>query len=257
MTDARPHLGACHCGAVTFAVVAPRAAVVGCHCSQCRKTSGHYWAASSVPHDRFRLTRAEGLRWYRSSALAQRGFCGNCGASLFWQPTGQARIAFAAGALGDTSGLTLAEHIFTDDAGDYYAPEGPPPAPGPAPAILACSCLCGGVAFTLPGPSGDITACHCSQCRRLSGHFAASFDADEARLVYIARATLGEYQTPGGGRRGFCTACGSSLWFRAADGEFSVEGGAVDGPTGGRLTAHIFAADKGDYYPIDDGLPQS
>lgn len=43
----------------------------------------------------------------------------------------------------------------------------------------------------------------------------------------------------------------------AAAGEFSVEAGAVLGPTGGRLVEHIFVASKGDYYRIDDGLRQS
>ncbi len=33
--------------------------------------------------------------------------------------------------------------------------------------------------------------------------------------------------------------------------------GAIDTPTGVRLAKHIFVADKGDYYDIEDGLPQS
>ena len=122
---------------------------------------------------------------------------------------------------------------------------------------LQCGCLCGGASFDLPGPAGDITACHCRQCRKLSGHFSASFDADEAQVTWTRRDTLGEYETPAKGRRGFCTRCGSSLWFRSAKGEFSVEAGAVIGPTGGRLNEHIFTRDKGDYYDLDDGLPQS
>ena len=67
---------------------------------------------------------------------------------------------------------------------------------------------------------------------------------------------LAEYVTPGGGQRGFCSGCGSSLYFRAADGAFSVEAGVVDAPTGGWLARHIFVADKGDYYTLADGLPQ-
>ncbi|MBD3765903.1 MAG: GFA family protein [Rhodobacterales bacterium] len=122
---------------------------------------------------------------------------------------------------------------------------------------MTARCLCGGVAFDLPGPAGAITACHCTQCRRLSGHYSASFDADAAQVRWICRDTLADHATPGGGRRGFCARCGSSLWFRAADGALSVEAGAVLGPTGGRLAAHIFTADRGDYYAIDDGLPQA
>ena len=39
-------------------------------------------------------------------------------------------------------------------------------------------------------------------------------------LDWQARDGLAEYRTAGGGVRGFCGGCGSSLWFRAADGGF-------------------------------------
>ncbi|WP_442861408.1 hypothetical protein [Cereibacter sphaeroides] len=41
--------------------------VVPCHGSQCRKRSGHFWAATSVSMADFRLVRDEGLRWVRAS----------------------------------------------------------------------------------------------------------------------------------------------------------------------------------------------
>lgn len=252
------HRGSCLCGGVAFEAEGPLRAVIACHCTQCRRTSGHYWAATSAPLDRFHITRDGTLGWYRSSPEALRGFCNRCGASLFWKPETEARMSFAPGALDRPTGLSISGHIHAAAAGDYYSPEGPPPPPAAhPPAHLACSCLCGGCRFDLPGPAGAITACHCRQCRKLSGHYAASFDADEARLIWRSRDTLREYETPAGGRRGFCSACGSSLWFRSAAGEFSVEAGTVAGATGGRLAGHIFVASRGDYYGIDDGLPQA
>lgn len=254
-----PHRGSCLCGGVAFEVEAPLGDVIACHCSQCRRTSGHVWAGSFVPLAQFRLLAGAPLRWFRSSSAVDRGFCRDCGASLFWKPLDGSGVCVAAGALDLPTGLRLAEHWHREDAGDYYRPEGPPPPPDAAvlPAVLACACLCGACTFEFPGPAGAITACHCTQCRKLSGHYSASFDADESHLVWRRRAALKEYTTPGGGRRGFCSACGSSLWFRSAAGEFSVEAGSVIGPTGGRLAEHIFVASKGDYYEIDDGLPQS
>ena len=248
--------GNCLCGGVEFEVDPPLRDVIACHCSQCRKTSGHYWAATSVAHDRFRLISDATLDWYESSPSARRGFCRCCGASLFWQPVGEARISFAPGPLEGPTGLTVAEHIFTEDAGDYYAPEGPPLPKTEAPDRLTASCLCGSCAFTLPRPAGGVGACHCGQCRKLSGHYSASFDVPEALVEWQSRSSLAEFVTPGGGQRGFCTSCGSSLYFRDAEGGFSVEAGAVDGPTGASLDSHIFVADKGDYYRITDGLPQ-
>lgn len=257
--DAAPLHGACHCGAVAYRADPPFPPVIFCHCGQCRNWSGHYWASSSVPLDRFHLTEMRGLAWFTSSDRARRGFCRDCGASLFWQPLGEARICFAAGSVAKPSGLVPGAHIFTGDAGDYYAPEGPPPATAAHHAAaprLSAACLCGACAFTLPGPAGAVGACHCNQCRSLSGHYTASFDAAEAALDWTARAGLAEYPTPGGGRRGFCRDCGSSLYFRSAEGAFSVEAGALRGPSGGWLESHIFTADKGDYYSLDDGLPQ-
>lgn len=246
--------GSCHCGSVVFEADPPLREVVACHCSQCRKTSGHYWSASSVPLERFHLIEDRGLDWYRSSPSAERGFCRDCGASLFWKPEGEARISFAAGALDGPTGLKTIAHIHKEDRGDYYEPEGPPCASQPAEELHG-SCLCGANAFSVAGPMGDVGACHCGQCRKLSGHYSASFWAAEDSVTWTARETR-EYATPGGGRRGFCAKCGSSLWFRAKDGSFSMEAGAFDRPTGGRLTGHIFMAEAGDYYTLDDNLPQ-
>lgn len=248
-----PLVGSCLCGEVVFEVTPPLRDVVACHCRQCRKQSGHYWAATSVPHDRFRLVRDAGLVWFDASAAARRGHCGRCGAFLFWQPSGEARISFAAGALEGATGLGIAEHIFTNEGGDYY-PESTA-AHEPAGAMLRGSCLCGGCAFTMPGPAVEVTACHCHQCRKTSGHFSASFDAEESGLRWTRQETLAEHVTPGGAHRGFCRNCGTSLYFRAADGAFSVEAGCIDGATGGWLSRHIHAADKGDYYDLEDGLP--
>ncbi|WP_241559934.1 GFA family protein [Solirhodobacter olei] len=251
------HRGSCLCGAVAYEVEGPLRPVIVCHCRLCRAWSGHVFAATSAPLSHFRLTRQKGLAWYRSSPAARRGFCGACGASLFWKPDGEERMSFAAGSLDGVTGLAVIQHLLPEEAGDYYSPEGPPPPAAEVRGRAAASCICGACRFSLPLPLGPATACHCSQCRKLSGHYAASFDVAEAAVDWLARETLRTCRTPGGAERGFCGACGSSLWFRAPDGSFSVEGGCVEGATGGRLAGHIFTAGKGDYYAIDDGLPQT
>ncbi len=153
------------------------------------------------------------------------------------------------------TGLQVGDSWHHADAGDYYDPAGgPPPRLTAAPSVLHGACLCGANRFTLPGPMGDVTACHCTQCRKTSGHYSASFDAQEQDLHWQARK-LAEYVTPGGGRRGFCPDCGTKLVFRAADGSFAVEAGCIAAPTGGRLAAHIHMATQGDYYTVTDGLP--
>ena len=62
-------------------------------------------------------------------------------------------------------------------------------------------------------------------------------------------------------RRGFCKTCGSSLFFDPLDQDkhdwIGISLGAFDGPTDTKLALHIFVAEKGDYYELEDGLPQN
>ena len=66
------------------------------------------------------------------------------------------------------------------------------------------------------------------------------------------------YQSSEKVRRGFCSICGTALFWDPAGHDFiAVAMGAFDRPTATHLEKHIFVADKGDYYEIADGLPQS
>ena len=112
--------GQCLCGAVTFELDGPLRDSVACHCSQCRKTSGHYWSATQVPTERLTVTRDDGLTWYRSSDTARRGFCNRCGSSLFWQMDGECTTSIGTGTLDGATGIKTAKHIFVADKGDYY-----------------------------------------------------------------------------------------------------------------------------------------
>ncbi len=240
--------GSCLCGGVEFETESPARPVITCHCTQCRKQSGHFWAASSVPAVDLRLVRSDTLAWYEASTSARRGFCSGCGAFLFWQATGSDQMSFGVGAIDGLTGLRVAEAWYLPDAGDYYHGT-----PSDA-AVLQGSCLCGANRFTLPGPMGEVWGCHCHQCRKTSGHYSASFDVDPTLVVWLSRQTR-DHVSPQGGVRSFCPTCGSGLLFRKDD-EVSIEAGVIDNPTGGRLAQHIFVGDKGDYYDLTDGLPQ-
>ncbi len=67
---------------------------------------------------------------------------------------------------------------------------------------------------------------------------------------------LGWYRSSEGAQRGFCSRCGSALfWQRDGSDQVSVMAGAFDEPSGLVGGYHIFCADKGEFYAIDDGLP--
>ncbi len=112
--------GACLCGAVRFRTSGPLREVVFCHCSQCRRQTGLFYAATDVSRDRIELTGEDMVGWYRSSDGAQRGFCTRCGSALFWLRDGSDRISVMAGAFDQPSGLVGGYHIYCADKGEFY-----------------------------------------------------------------------------------------------------------------------------------------
>lgn len=112
--------GSCLCGAVKYEVHGPLRNVVACHCEQCRKQTGTYMSATAARDEDLKITKDRGLKWYRSSDTARRGFCSECGSVLFWKGEGRDYTAIAAGSLDGPTGLKLEGHIFCESAGDYY-----------------------------------------------------------------------------------------------------------------------------------------
>jgi hypothetical protein len=102
--------GTCLCKGVRFDVRGPIRDVIVCHCGQCRRTHGHVAAYTSAARADVVFHEDSTLRWYVSSELARRGFCSACGASLFWEPTGE----------DPPTGLKTARHVYVHDASDYY-----------------------------------------------------------------------------------------------------------------------------------------
>jgi hypothetical protein len=116
------------------------------------------------------------------------------------------------------------------------------------------SCLCGQVAFELRGPLQDVTACHCGQCRKMTGNYWASTNTADKDLHFIRKYTLAWYASSDFAKRGFCKTCGSTLFWKRNEGDTtSVCPGSIDGSTGLKLGGHIFCGDAGDYYEIAGG----
>jgi hypothetical protein len=114
-------VGGCLCGGVRYRVTGRLRPVVDCHCGQCRRTHGHVAAYTAATKTALDLLEDTGLRWYGSSSGVRRGFCGTCGASVFWERVEGPDISIAAGTLDGPTGLATVGHISVADAGDYYA----------------------------------------------------------------------------------------------------------------------------------------
>jgi hypothetical protein len=112
--------GSCLCGGTAFELRGALKPVIACHCTQCRKQTGNYWASTTSDDADLHFKAKDTLTWYHASDVARRGFCNTCGSILFWKAEGSKTTSICAGAIDGATGLKLAGHIFCSDAGDYY-----------------------------------------------------------------------------------------------------------------------------------------
>ena len=113
--------GSCLCASVCYEITGPARDIVNCYCSQCRKTSGHYVAATRVNKNHLSITTHDSLNWYECLPNIFRGFCGRCGGNLFWDNKNQTNneISIMAGTLDSPTHLKTVENIHVEDASDY------------------------------------------------------------------------------------------------------------------------------------------
>ena len=116
--------GRCLCGQVQFEVHGDLRDIVNCHCSKCRKFHGNYGAYTSVKVENLKIIKQKSLKWYKSptdeTANVHRGFCSECGSSLFWHPKDQPNISIAAGSLDSPTNLKTIGHIWCSQISDFY-----------------------------------------------------------------------------------------------------------------------------------------
>ena len=115
--------GRCMCGDVTYTVAAALRDVWNCHCSRCRRFTGHHMAATRADADAVTIT-GDALRWYSPDTTATYGFCGTCGSSLFWRATDRPQfLTICAGALDQPTDLRTTAAWWVAEHGDYHEPD--------------------------------------------------------------------------------------------------------------------------------------
>jgi hypothetical protein len=127
--------------------------------------------------------------------------------------------------------------------------------------VIRGSCLCGAVHLEIQEPfERSPEACHCSQCRKQSGSFLIAVNVRRTALRIDGTESVGWYQSSEKVQRGFCKACGSTLFWKPTIEGYewtAVAMGCIDTPLRLRISKHTFVGDKGGYYDINDGAPQS
>ncbi|MGD1878048.1 MAG: GFA family protein [Kiloniellaceae bacterium] len=127
-----------------------------------------------------------------------------------------------------------------------------------AKATQAGGCACGTVRYRAAGDLRPVVACHCSQCRKAFTNYGAFTAVRRDGLTIDNEDAVTWYDSSPGVRRGFCSRCGSALfWDNAANAYTSIAAGSVAQPSGLKQVRHIYVADKADFYDIGDGLEQA
>ena len=118
------------------------------------------------------------------------------------------------------------------------------------------SCLCGAVKSIVSGELSSGEICHCNQCRKWTGHIFASTSPQLESLTIEGEKNIKWYKSSEKVNRGFCSHCGSPLFFDPIDKIkhqwIGISLGAFDSPTNIKIALHIFTAEKGDYYEIPE-----
>lgn len=91
-------------------------------------------------------------------------------------------------------------------------------------------CLCEAISLTIAAPLTEVLHCHCENCRRITGNFVAAARVDNANLEIEDPTGQLRWHHFAYARYGFCSNCGSTLFFVAADSDdgCSVMLGALD-----------------------------
>ena len=110
--------GGCLCGAVTFRAEDVETDVHACHCSMCRSWCGGPMQAARV--GRITFGGEEHLKTYPSSEWAERGFCVECGTSLFYRLKENGMTVVATGAFDDEEVFSMQGEIFIDEKPSGY-----------------------------------------------------------------------------------------------------------------------------------------
>jgi hypothetical protein len=125
--------GGCLCGACRYRSVGEPINVRACHCHRCQKATGSsFYARVMVPLDS--LVRSGPVRFFDAGTGVRRGFCSECGTTLFSERRSANAIGLTMGSLDQPDSFVPTKHIwiaskqrwlkFDDGLPQYF--EGPP-----------------------------------------------------------------------------------------------------------------------------------
>ena len=286
MANDHIHEGGCLCCAVRYRAVAGESrTVTHCHCRMCRKaTGGSLLTWVEFPAEGFSFTAGR-PRYFRSSDVAERGFCATCGCQLTFRavddPGGRPdSIWIALGGLDRPGDIEPTHHIFTADQPSWFhidddLPRWPSQLPWirredqlPRPTVAMADdgahdggCLCGSVRYRADvGEARTACHCHCGMCRKSTGATLVSWIDVPVSDFAFTKGRPQRFRSSHIAERTFCGSCGCHFTFQfTGDSEDESDGlwltvGSTDRPENFEPTHQIFTDDRLPWLDLGDGL---
>jgi len=123
--------------------------------------------------------------------------------------------------------------------------------------IYHAECLCKGIKIKINGKIRHVSNCHCIQCVKTHGNFAAYTACEEKDLLFINKSTLKWFKSSKIAKRGFCSKCGASFFYKKNKSKnISIAAGMLKSPTKLKTYANIYINNKMDYYKLDPKIPK-
>ncbi|MEM9495070.1 MAG: GFA family protein [Pseudomonadota bacterium] len=117
-------------------------------------------------------------------------------------------------------------------------------------------CLCGAVKFKATPKNAEVGVCHCSICRRQSAGPFFAIDCGDS-LVFEDATHVGAFASSDWAERGFCTRCGSTLFWRLKDKSINIVAVDLFDEPGDMVLDHeVFIDEKPGYYSFAEKTKQ-
>ncbi len=118
-------------------------------------------------------------------------------------------------------------------------------------------CLCKGIKVKIKDQIRHVSNCHCIQCMKTHGNFAAYTACEEQNMSFINKSTLRWFKSSKIAKRGFCVKCGASFFYKKYKSKnISIAAGMLKSPTKLKTYANIYVKNKMDYYKLDPKIPK-
>jgi len=126
--------------------------------------------------------------------------------------------------------------------------------------MIEGACLCGGITYRTSDEPLWCAHCHCSLCRRFAGAAFVTWTGirEETASINDDNGLLGWYSSSPGAQRGFCSQCGTSLFFRSEKwpGELHVATATISGDICLAPQGHVCYQDRVSWVEAADDLPR-